>query len=142
MEKRLVRVNSLLRVVNYANPENIARIAAGMRRDGWQGWPHLIEEDLDGRLSAWTGTHRILGAGKSRTGRGSLPSCRVIRPREPQDHLDRLPGTESYWSLWEAPTNPANGGDRHDHQRLAGLQRLGFVEAASALEEEIAAQAG
>lgn len=139
MEVRLVRMDSLWRVVNYANPENVTRIAAGMRRDRWQGWPLLIEEDLDGCFSAWTGTHRILGARNSRTGRGSLPPSRVIRRRESQDHLDRLPGTEGYPSVWEAVTNPANGGDRHDHQRLAGLQRLGF--AATALEE-IAAQAG
>jgi hypothetical protein len=124
-------------VVNYANPEKVARIAAAMRRDGWQGRPLLIEEDLDGRLNAWTGSHRISAAREA--GLVEVP-CRVITRRESQDHLDRLSDTEGYSSLREALTNPANGGGRYDHQRLTGLQRLGFVEAATALEEEIAAQ--
>ena|GEM_PF-2642702 len=137
MEERLVRVDSLWRVVNYANPEKVARIAAAMRRDGWQGRPLLIEEDVDGRHSAWTGCHRISAAREA--GLVEVP-CRVITRRESQQYLDRLPEVEGYSSLREALTNPTNGGGYYDHQRLAGLRRLGFAEAAAALEEEIAVQ--
>jgi len=137
MEERLVCVDSLWLVVNYANSVKVVRIAAAMRRDGWQGRPLLIEEDVEGRLHAWTGSHRISAAREA--GLIEVP-CRVITRRESQQYLDRLPDVVGYSSLREALTNPANGGGYYDHQRLAGLQRLGFVEVAAALEEEIGAQ--
>jgi hypothetical protein len=111
-------------------------MAALIRATGWQDRGLLVEEGLDGRLYAWTGSHRIAAA--QAAGLAEVP-CRVITRAETELVLARLPDPVGYLSLRDALMNTRNGGGASDEQRLAGIRQVGLHAAAAALEEEIRA---
>jgi hypothetical protein len=125
--------------VNYQDPAKVERIAESMRTNGWQGRRLLVEQSHDVRVYAWTGSHRIAAA--KAAGLATVP-CRIITLDEADKALAQLPDTVGYQSLRDALTSSRNGGGRLDRDRLAGLRRLGMDDAATALEEEIAAEEG
>jgi len=136
MEERLIGPDALWSSINDTDTAKVAKIAASMESSGWSGRPLLVEEGSYDRLFAWTGSHRIAAA--KQVGLRGIP-CRVISRAVSDAALERLPDAVGFSSLRDALTMRSNGGGRNDPQRLEGLKRLGLMDAAAALQEEIAA---
>ena len=134
----MIEPRRIYSTVNFTRPEKVEKIAAVMRLNGWEGRPLLVEEGLDDRIFAWTGSHRIAAA--KVIGLTTIP-CRVLTRVESEAALQRVADPVGYLSLRDALTMKANGGGKFDPQRLEGLRGLGGLDdLAEALQEDLLAE--
>ena len=122
--------------VNGTDDAKVQTIADRMLENGWDG-PHLLVEEADGFLFAWTGSHRIAAA--ARAGLPTIP-CMVLSQREMDSAFVPAYTSRYSFSSWRSMLTSTLG--PYDEHRLRGLEGVGLEAAATLLREEIARMKG